>query len=243
MSRSHAIVAPTKSRGATPSAIAMALDTLAGVRGEMARLYRLGLNGQIRSDEMTRFIYVLREIRACLEAEILTDVQQRLALLSRDMDNHNGHRVLISRLSQAVDLLEQRLQQNRPLKVVKVRRGLARGSGCGARSALSRPTPRIATRISRYSIFTMMRKWPTRAKIAPAGRRQRNLKTATHDVSNVRLAPKPRPDGRTQPIWAMFCREHARPCGLAERIAPAGWTTVRKKRIVLPVDLPEHGYQ
>ena len=33
------------------------------------------------------------EIRACLEAEILTDVQQRLALLSRDMDNHNGQRI------------------------------------------------------------------------------------------------------------------------------------------------------
>jgi hypothetical protein len=31
---------------------------------------------------------------------------------------------LISRLSQAVDLLEQRSQQNRPLKVVKIRRGL-----------------------------------------------------------------------------------------------------------------------
>ena len=73
---------------------AIALDTLAGVRGEMARLYRLGLNGRIRSDEMTRFIYALKEIRACLEAELLTDVQQRLALLSRDMDNHNGQRVL-----------------------------------------------------------------------------------------------------------------------------------------------------
>ena len=42
---------------------------------------------------MTRFVYVLKEIRACLEAEMLTDVQQRLALLSRDMDNHNGQRV------------------------------------------------------------------------------------------------------------------------------------------------------
>jgi hypothetical protein len=72
----------------------MALDTLAGVRGEMSRLYRLGLNGRMRSAEMTRFIYALREIRACLEAEILTDVQQRLASLSRDMDNQNGHRVL-----------------------------------------------------------------------------------------------------------------------------------------------------
>jgi hypothetical protein len=43
---------------------------------------------------MTRFIYALKEIRACLEAETLTDVQQRLAFLSRDMDNHNGHSVL-----------------------------------------------------------------------------------------------------------------------------------------------------
>jgi hypothetical protein len=72
----------------------MALDTLAGVRAEMARLYRLALNGRIRSDEMTRFIYALKEIRACLEAELLVDVQQRLALLSRDMENQNGHRVL-----------------------------------------------------------------------------------------------------------------------------------------------------
>src|SRR3954469_5329844 len=72
---------------------AIALDTLAGVRGEMARLYRLGLNGRIRSDEMTRFIYALKEIRACLEAEVLTDVQQRLVLLSRDMENQNGNRI------------------------------------------------------------------------------------------------------------------------------------------------------
>ena len=42
---------------------------------------------------MTRLIYALKEIRACLEAELLTDVQQRLVLLSRDMDNHNGNRV------------------------------------------------------------------------------------------------------------------------------------------------------
>jgi len=59
----------------------------------MARLYRLALNGWIRSDEMTRFIYALKEIRACLEAELLTDVQRRLVLLSRDMDNHNGQRI------------------------------------------------------------------------------------------------------------------------------------------------------
>ena len=72
----------------------MALDTLVGVRGEMARIYRAGLNGKIPSDEMTRYIYALKEIRACLEAELLTDVQQRLVVLSRNMDNHNGHRIL-----------------------------------------------------------------------------------------------------------------------------------------------------
>ena len=43
---------------------------------------------------MTRFVYVLKEIRACIEAETLIDVQQRLAWLSRDMGNHNGHRVI-----------------------------------------------------------------------------------------------------------------------------------------------------
>jgi hypothetical protein len=59
----------------------------------MARLYRLALNGRIRSDEMTKFIYALKEIRACLESETLVDIQQRLVLLSRDMENHNGQRI------------------------------------------------------------------------------------------------------------------------------------------------------
>ena len=72
----------------------MALDTLVGVRAEMARIYRAGLNGKIPSDEMTRFIYALKEIRACLEAEILTDVQQRLAFLTQNMDGRHGQRIL-----------------------------------------------------------------------------------------------------------------------------------------------------
>ena len=76
-----------------PPRNAMALDTLAGVRGEMARLYRLALNGRIRSDELTRLVYVLKEIRACLESETLINIQQRLALLSRDMESQNGQRV------------------------------------------------------------------------------------------------------------------------------------------------------
>jgi hypothetical protein len=76
-----------------PPRNAMALDTLAGVRGEMARLYRLALNGRIRSDELTRLVYTLREIRACLEAEALMSIQQRLALLSRELDSSNGQRI------------------------------------------------------------------------------------------------------------------------------------------------------
>ena len=46
--------------GLGPAAAAHAMDTLAGVRGSMAQLYRPGLNGKIRSDEMTRFIYALK---------------------------------------------------------------------------------------------------------------------------------------------------------------------------------------
>jgi len=74
--------------------LSMALDTLAGVRGEMARLYRLALNGKVPCDELTHFIYTLKEIRACPEAEILTDVQQGLALLSRNMDNRKCHGII-----------------------------------------------------------------------------------------------------------------------------------------------------
>jgi hypothetical protein len=72
----------------------MALDSLVGVRGEMARLYRLALNGRIPCDELTRLVYTLKEIRCCLESEILTDVQQRLALLTQNMDNRHGQRFL-----------------------------------------------------------------------------------------------------------------------------------------------------
>jgi hypothetical protein len=72
---------------------AMALDSIVGVRREMGRLYRLSLNGRLPADELTKLVFTLREIRACLEAELLSDVQQRLATLTRNRDNHNGHLV------------------------------------------------------------------------------------------------------------------------------------------------------
>ena len=59
-----------------------ALDTLAVVRGEMARLYRLALNGRIRSDEMTRFIYALKEIRACLAVAKLDRLSRDVAFIA-----------------------------------------------------------------------------------------------------------------------------------------------------------------
>jgi hypothetical protein len=77
-----------------PPRNAMRLDSLAGVRGEMARLYRLCLNGKIESGELTRLVYVLKEVRACLEAEMLIDVQDRLAMLTQDVENPNGRRIL-----------------------------------------------------------------------------------------------------------------------------------------------------
>ena len=55
---------------------------------------------------------------------------------------------LISRLSRAVDQIEKRIQQNRPLKVVKVRRGYRKRIGMQRTIATSRPIPRIGTRIS-----------------------------------------------------------------------------------------------
>ena len=70
---------------------AIALDTLVGVRGEMARLYRLALKGTVQPDEMTKFIYALKEIRACIEAEVLDGVQQRLEALSAAVGGRRGH--------------------------------------------------------------------------------------------------------------------------------------------------------
>jgi hypothetical protein len=48
----------------------MHLDTLAGVRSEMARLFRLSLNGYLPTLDLTRYIFTLKEIRAVVEAEM-----------------------------------------------------------------------------------------------------------------------------------------------------------------------------
>jgi hypothetical protein len=53
----------------------------------------------------------------------------------------------ISRLSHAVDLIEKRMQQNRPFKVVQVRYGVGEDRE-PRKIATSRPIPRIETRMS-----------------------------------------------------------------------------------------------
>ncbi len=58
------------------------LDTLAAVRSEMSRIYRLALAGTIEAELATKFTYMLREQRACIEAEVLDDVGARLAALT-----------------------------------------------------------------------------------------------------------------------------------------------------------------
>jgi hypothetical protein len=79
MNRPHGIVAPTKSRGPIRPQCDGIGHACRGA-GEMARLYRLALNGRIPSDEMTRFIYALKEIRAFLEAEIRDSTATGLAV-------------------------------------------------------------------------------------------------------------------------------------------------------------------
>jgi hypothetical protein len=58
------------------------LNTLANVRSEMSRLYRLWLGKNLEADSMTKAVYTLKEIRGCIEGEILTDIQKRLANLA-----------------------------------------------------------------------------------------------------------------------------------------------------------------
>jgi hypothetical protein len=44
----------------------------------MARLYKDALSGQMEPAKASRLVYMLREIRACLEAEALTRLEARL---------------------------------------------------------------------------------------------------------------------------------------------------------------------
>ena len=47
----------------------------------MARIYRLGTGRQINPTDMTRFVYVLKELRACIECMRDEDIDRRLTEL------------------------------------------------------------------------------------------------------------------------------------------------------------------
>ena len=67
------------------------LDTLADIRVEMARVYRLAAGRRLNANEMTRFIYALRELRAIIEAITFTDtIERRVAELEVDYATSRG---------------------------------------------------------------------------------------------------------------------------------------------------------
>jgi hypothetical protein len=57
------------------------LDTLPMVRKEMARLYRAAKANKIEPEKASRLVYMLREIRVCLESEMLVGLEERMAAI------------------------------------------------------------------------------------------------------------------------------------------------------------------
>jgi hypothetical protein len=55
--------------------IAVKLDTIMGVAREMGRLIRLSYNGHLPADELTRYIFALDKLRACLESAVAIEAQ------------------------------------------------------------------------------------------------------------------------------------------------------------------------
>jgi hypothetical protein len=72
-----------KAKGVLPAALARVgpLETLAHVRTEMARVYRLAASGRLDAGEMTKFVYALKEIRGVIEAAEMIEIERRLAAL------------------------------------------------------------------------------------------------------------------------------------------------------------------
>ena len=85
-----AVTAAPARKDHSPSG-ALKLDTLAGIRTEMARLYRLALKGSLETWEATRLTFILKEIRCCVEAEALTAILRRLDELSETVERRPGN--------------------------------------------------------------------------------------------------------------------------------------------------------
>jgi hypothetical protein len=59
------------------------LDRLSSVRLEMARLYRAAKSGRREAAEAARLIWMLREIRGCLEGESIERLEAQMKTLEQ----------------------------------------------------------------------------------------------------------------------------------------------------------------
>jgi hypothetical protein len=67
------------------------LDSLAGIMREMACVYREVRTGKTKADLGAKLVFMLRELRACLEAQAMEAMQQRLEALSTAAEQRNGY--------------------------------------------------------------------------------------------------------------------------------------------------------
>ena len=61
---------PKRVRPPKHARIRVKLDTVMGVAREMGRLIRLSYNGHLPAEELTRYIFALDKLRACLESAV-----------------------------------------------------------------------------------------------------------------------------------------------------------------------------
>jgi hypothetical protein len=62
------------------------LKTLTDTCAEMARIYCLTLEGELELERMTKLIYALKEIRCCIEINMLDEAPRRLAEIEAKLE-------------------------------------------------------------------------------------------------------------------------------------------------------------
>jgi hypothetical protein len=73
------------------------LDSLGGVVREMSAVYREVRTGKTKPDMGCKLVYILREIRAALEAHVLERLEQRLSAIEGTTHGHTEHHRAIER--------------------------------------------------------------------------------------------------------------------------------------------------
>jgi hypothetical protein len=109
------------------------LDKLSNVRLEMSRLYRKAKTGKLDAAEASKLVYILREIRTTLEAEVIERLEQRMLNLEERVE------AIMQELETALDELAaaRRPKEPAPLPVGVIRQQMdIRGGHCLCRSYL-----------------------------------------------------------------------------------------------------------